>query len=64
MKCAPASWMTWKCAVADVPFGGAKGGVYFNPKEFITPDIRKVTRRFIAALGDNIGPQRTSPPRT
>ncbi len=56
-----ASWMTWKCAVADVPFGGAKGGVCFNPKEFTTSDIRKVTRRFIAALGDNIGPHTDIP---
>jgi len=56
-----ASWMTWKCAVVDVPFGGAKGGVAFNPKEFDRSDVRKVTRRFIAALGDNIGPHSDIP---
>jgi glutamate dehydrogenase (NAD(P)+) len=56
-----ASWMTWKCAVVDVPFGGGKGGIAFNPKEFSMGDVRKVTRRFIAALGDNIGPHSDIP---
>jgi glutamate dehydrogenase (NAD(P)+) len=56
-----ASWMTWKCAVLDVPFGGAKGGVAFNPKELSPSEIRKVTRRFIAELGDNIGPHTDIP---
>lgn len=56
-----ASWMTWKCAVVDVPFGGAKGGVVCNPKELSTSDVRKITRRFIIALGDNIGPHTDIP---
>ncbi len=56
-----ASWMTWKCAIVDVPFGGAKGGVCFDPKELTTSDVRKITRRFIAALGDNIGPHTDIP---
>ena len=56
-----ASWMTWKCAVVDVPFGGAKGGVVCNPKELTTSDVRKITRRFITALGDNIGPHTDIP---
>ena len=56
-----ASWMTWKCAVVDVPFGGAKGGVVCNPKELTTSDIRKITRRFVAELGDNIGPHTDIP---
>jgi glutamate dehydrogenase (NAD(P)+) len=50
------AWMTWKCAVIDVPFGGAKGGVAFNPKEHSETDIRKITRRYISELGDLIGP--------
>ena len=56
-----ASWMTWKCAIVDIPFGGAKGGVAFNPKELPASDVQKITRRFIAALGDNIGPNTDIP---
>ena len=56
-----ASWMTWKCAVVDIPFGGAKGGVAFDPKKLSVSDVRKVTRRFIAALGENIGPHTDIP---
>jgi len=51
-----ASWMTWKCAILDVPFGGAKGGIICNPKNRTKDDLRKITRRFIAELGDAIGP--------
>ncbi|NIR42881.1 MAG: Glu/Leu/Phe/Val dehydrogenase [Gemmatimonadetes bacterium] len=51
-----ASWMSWKCAVLDVPFGGAKGGVICNPKKLTKDDLRKITRRFISELGDSIGP--------
>jgi glutamate dehydrogenase (NAD(P)+) len=56
-----ASWMTWKCAVVDVPFGGAKGGVICNPKELDPADVRRITRRYISALGDNIGPHTDIP---
>src|SRR6267143_6839653 len=56
-----AAWMTWKCAVIDVPFGGAKGGVCCNPKELSEPDLRKITRRFISDLGDLIGPHTDIP---
>ncbi len=56
-----ASWMTWKCAVADIPFGGAKGGVVCDPKKLSQNDLRKITRRFIAELGDNIGPHTDIP---
>ena len=56
-----ASWMTWKCAVVDVPFGGAKGGVRCNPKELSENDLRHITRRFISELGDDIGPQTDIP---
>ncbi|HSG81444.1 MAG TPA: Glu/Leu/Phe/Val dehydrogenase, partial [Gemmatimonadota bacterium] len=51
-----ASWMTWKCAVMNVPFGGAKGGVICDPKRRTREDLRKITRRFTAELGDKIGP--------
>src|SRR5438445_282438 len=56
-----ASWMTWKCAVTDVPFGGAKGGLICNPKELSKNELRKVTRRFITELGDTIGPHTDIP---
>ena len=56
-----ASWMTWKCAVADVPFGGAKGGVVCNPKELSQNELCRITRRFIAELGENIGPHTDIP---
>jgi glutamate dehydrogenase/leucine dehydrogenase len=56
-----ATWMTWKCAVIDVPFGGAKGGVACNPKEMNESDLRKITRRYIADLGGLIGPHTDIP---
>ncbi len=56
-----AAWMTWKCAVADVPFGGAKGGVICNPKQLSKNELRRVTRRFITELGDSIGPHTDIP---
>ncbi len=51
-----ATWMTWKCALTDIPFGGAKGGVQCDPKALSAAEKRRITRRFIAALGDAIGP--------
>jgi len=56
-----ASWMTWKCAVVSVPFGGAKGGVVCDPKKLSHRDIQHLTRRFISELGDNIGPHTDIP---
>jgi glutamate dehydrogenase (NAD(P)+) len=56
-----AGWMTWKCALIDVPFGGAKGGVVCNVKELSEGELRRITRRFIADLGDNIGPHTDVP---
>jgi glutamate dehydrogenase (NAD(P)+) len=56
-----ASWMTWKCAVADVPFGGAKGGVICDPKRLTRGELRRLTRRFIVELGDDIGPHTDIP---
>lgn len=51
-----ASWMTWKCAIVGVPFGGAKGGVCCDPKALTDREKRKVTRRFIHELEGVIGP--------
>src|SRR5947209_11275220 len=56
-----ASWMTWKCAVADIPFGGAKGGIVCDPKQLSRNELRKITRRFIVELGDDIGPHTDIP---
>jgi glutamate dehydrogenase (NAD(P)+) len=51
-----ASWMTWKCAVVDIPFGGAKGGVECDTTKLSIDEKRRITRRFVTALGENIGP--------
>src|SRR3954468_1767854 len=56
-----ASWMTWKCAVADIPFGGAKGGIVCDPKVLSRNELRKITRRFVVELGDTIGPHTDIP---
>jgi glutamate dehydrogenase (NAD(P)+) len=56
-----ATWMTWKCALVDIPFGGAKGGVNCDPTTLSTHEKRRIARRFIAALGDNIGPHTDIP---
>jgi glutamate dehydrogenase/leucine dehydrogenase len=56
-----AAWMNWKCALIDVPFGGAKGGVCCNPKELSESDLRKITRRYVSDLGDLIGPHSDIP---
>ncbi|MBX0296781.1 glutamate dehydrogenase GdhB [Haloarcula nitratireducens] len=54
-------WMTWKCAVMDLPFGGAKGGVAVNPKELSGGEKERLTRRFAQELRDNIGPNQDIP---
>jgi len=56
-----ACWMTWKCSIADIPFGGAKGGVICNPKEMSNPELERMTRRYAAAIADFIGPYRDIP---
>ncbi len=56
-----AALMTWKCALINVPFGGAKGGVVCDPKNLSVNELRRITRRFIAELGENIGPHTDIP---
>ena len=52
-----AAWMTWKTAIANLPYGGAKGGIQFDPKAYSIKDVESITRRFTYALGSNIGPE-------
>ncbi|SEK33836.1 glutamate dehydrogenase GdhB [Haloferax larsenii] len=54
-------WMTWKCAVMDLPFGGAKGGVAVNPKELSETEKERLTRRFTEELREIIGPNQDIP---
>ena len=56
-----AALMTWKCALIDVPFGGAKGGVVCDSKTLSDGELRRITRRFITELDDNIGPHTDIP---
>ncbi len=51
-----ASMMTWKCSLMRLPYGGAKGGIKFNPRQHSSAELQRVTRRFTHALGSNIGP--------
>jgi len=51
-----AAWMTFKCALHDIPFGGAKGGIKFTPRDYSAGELERITRRFTFALGTNIGP--------
>ncbi len=52
-----ATWMTWKSAIVDIPYGGAKGGIQLNPADYSLPELERITRRFTYALGSNIGPE-------
>lgn len=56
-----AAWMTWKCAVVNVPFGGAKGAVVCNPREMSPGELERMTRRYAANLMDVFGPERDIP---
>src|SRR3984893_4124224 len=55
------AWMTWKCAVVDIPFGGAKGGVICDPKLLSSGELERITRRYTSELMDAIGPERDVP---
>src|SRR2546430_15364190 len=56
-----AAWMTWKCAVAHIPFGGGKGGVICDPTKMSKREIEALTRRYIAEIVDAIGPEKDVP---
>src|SRR6266481_4388397 len=57
-----ASWMTWKCAVVNIPFGGAKGGIIVDPKKLSNSELEKLTRRYTAELIEFIGPEKDVAP--
>ena len=56
-----AAWMTWKCSVVNLPFGGAKGGVICNPQELSMGELERITRRYTASILDLLGPDRDVP---
>ncbi len=56
-----AAWMTWKCAVVNVPFGGAKGAIRCNPKKLSDRELEQITRRYTAEMIEVIGPDRDIP---
>jgi glutamate dehydrogenase (NAD(P)+) len=56
-----AAWMTWKCAVAHIPFGGAKGGVVCDPTRMSRRELEALTRRYVAEIIDAIGPEKDVP---
>ena len=52
-----ATWMTWKCAIAGIPFGGGKGGIQMDPSKYSLTELERISRRFTFALGNTIGPE-------
>jgi glutamate dehydrogenase (NAD(P)+) len=56
-----AMWMTWKCALSNIPFGGAKGGVIVNPKVLAPRELERMTRRFTSEIINEIGPEKDIP---
>src|SRR5438094_9855650 len=56
-----AMWMTWKCAIVNIPFGGAKGGVICDPRILSSGELERITRRYTAQILEFIGPERDVP---
>jgi glutamate dehydrogenase (NAD(P)+) len=56
-----ATWMTWKCAVVNIPFGGAKGGIICDPRKMSRGELERMTRRYTAELANWLGPERDVP---
>ena len=59
-----AAWMTFKCAVVNIPYGGAKGGVKVNPRELSHQELKRLTRRYTAMILPLIGPEYLFPARS
>ena len=59
-----AMWMTWKCAVVNIPYGGAKGGVIVDPRKLSPSELEHLTRRFATEISILVGPDRDIPART
>ncbi|MEK7587154.1 MAG: Glu/Leu/Phe/Val dehydrogenase [Patescibacteria group bacterium] len=55
------AWMTWKCAVADIPFGGGKGGVIVDTKKLSKTELERLSRAFVRAIAEMIGPEKDVP---
>ena len=56
-----AMWMTWKTSLAGLPYGGAKGGIQIDPRNYSLSELERITRRFTYSLGENIGPEHDIP---
>ena len=56
-----ATWMTWKCAVVNIPFGGAKGGIICDPRKMSRGELERMTRRYTAELANWLGPEKDVP---
>lgn len=56
-----AAWMTWKCAIVDIPYGGGKGGIICNPKEMSEGELERLSRGYIRAINYFIGPEKDIP---
>ena len=56
-----AMWMTWKCALMGIPFGGAKGGIAVNPKKLTPGELQRMTRRYTSEIINEIGPEKDIP---
>ncbi|MGH1524116.1 Glu/Leu/Phe/Val family dehydrogenase [Leifsonia sp. L25] len=56
-----AMWMTWKCALLDVPYGGSKGGIAIDPRRYSTRELERLTRRYTSEISPLIGPERDIP---
>ena len=56
-----AMWMTWKCALMNIPFGGAKGGIACDPKKMSSTELQKLTRRYTTEIINEIGPEKDIP---